>query len=77
MPGAPMTANSCPDPACASQTASQRMLTDAESEAIGLPDWIPQALRCAHCGCVYTSDDTGEMIRGHFEGMFIGWRAGQ
>ena len=33
------------------------------------------AIRCTHCGCVYTGNGAARKIRGWYDGMNSGWSA--
>jgi len=33
------------------------------------------AIRCTHCGCVYTGIGASRMIRGWYDGLHSGWSA--
>ena len=68
---------SCPASCCKDANAAQEDILPATLSSAGVTgNWTHHALRCAHCGCVYSVEGASKTIRGYLNNPVIGggWR---
>ncbi len=67
--------NSCPAKSCREPDAAQEPIAGSMIQAIDTPgDWVKSALRCSHCGCVYSLEDNTKKVRGYLDNPVLsGW----
>ena len=78
MPKTPNGQKRCACPAgCKAENPMQSVVpVNQLAEAGATGTWLRLiAIRCTHCGCVYTGNGAARMIRGWYDGMHSGWSA--
>lgn len=73
----PTNPPSCPAHSCKGANAEQRAFPTAALSSAGVAgDWLSHALRCDHCGCVYSVAGKSKTVRGYFDNPIFpdGWR---
>lgn len=62
------TSNPCPARCIAAKPTQHDVDEEALSNAGILGDWKNRAMRCAHCGEIYSNEPHGKIRRGYFKG---------